>query len=71
MLNRLALYWGVCPLYGAWVRGADGVVRQAETKLREHGLARPGDDIAVTFAMQIADEPFQTNMLKLWKVTEG
>ncbi len=69
VLNRLALYWGVRPLHGEWVHGVEGVVRQAEAKLREHGMAQPGDDIAVTFAVQIADEPFQTNVLKLWKVT--
>jgi pyruvate kinase len=69
VLNRLALYWGVLPLYGEWVHGVEGVVRQAEAKLRKYGMVRPGDDIAVTFATQVGDEPFQTNVLKLWKVT--
>lgn len=68
VLNRLALHWGVAPLHGDWVKGVEGVVEQAERKLVEHGLAHPGDDIAVTFGMRLGDEPFQTNMLKLWKV---
>ena len=50
------------------VKGVDGVVVQAETELLKHGLVKPGDDIAVTFGMVIGDEPFQTNILKLWKI---
>ena len=68
VLNRLALCWGIKPLHGDWVRGVDGVVGQAERELIVHGLVRPGDEIAVTFGMVLGDEPFQTNILKLWKV---
>ncbi len=68
VLNRLALYWGVHPLFGAWVKGVKGVVEQAEQSLLEHGYVKPGDDIAVTFGMVLDREPFQTNVLKLWKV---
>jgi len=68
VLNRLALHWGVRPLHGDWVKGVEGVVEQAERELLSHGLVAPGDDIAVTFGMRLGDEPFQTNMLKLWKV---
>jgi pyruvate kinase len=68
VLNRLALYWGVKPLFGAWVTGVGGVVEQAESKLLEHRLVKPGDDIAITFGMTLHDEPFQTSVLKLWKV---
>ncbi|MDX9822366.1 MAG: pyruvate kinase [Syntrophales bacterium] len=68
VLNRMALLWGVKPLNGQWVKGVDGVVVQAETELLKHGLVKPGDDIAVTFGMVIGDEPFQTNILKLWKI---
>ena len=68
VLNRLALCWGIKPLHGDWVRGVDGVVGQAERELIVHGLVRPGDEIAVTFGMVLGDEPFQTNMMKLWKV---
>ncbi|HOG16560.1 MAG TPA: pyruvate kinase [Syntrophales bacterium] len=68
VLNRLALLWGVKPLNGQWVQGVAGVVEQAEAELLRHGLVRPGDDIAVTFGMVIGSEPFQTNILKLWKI---
>jgi len=68
ILNRLALLWGVKPLNGQWVKGVAGVVVQAEAELLKHRLVKPGDDIAVTFGMVIGDEPFQTNILKLWKI---
>ena len=68
VLNRLALYWGVRPLPGAWVQGMKAVVEQAEKSLLEHKLVKPGDDIAVTFGQVLDNEKFQTNILKLWKV---
>ncbi len=68
VLNRLTLFWGVKPLNGQWVKGVAGVVEQAETELLKQGLVKPGDDIAVTFGMVIGNEPFQTNILKLWKI---
>ena len=70
VLNRLALYWGIHPVFGDWVTGVQGVVEQAERKLLEHKLVEPGDDIAITFGMTFGTEPFQTNMLKLWRVRE-
>ncbi len=72
VLRRLALVWGVFPVFGAWVQGVAGVSRQAEDVLLERGLVKPGDSIAVTFAMVLAEgEVFQTNMLRLHKVREG
>ena len=70
VLRRLNLHWGVTPLHGAWVKGVEGVVEQAERELVRHGLATAGDTIAVTFGMRFGKEPFQTNMLKFWKVRE-
>jgi pyruvate kinase len=70
VLNRLALHWGVRPLHGEWVKGVEGVVEQAERQLLSCGYVVPGDNIAVTFGMRLGDEPFQTNMMKLWKVRE-
>ncbi len=71
VLNRLALYWGVKPLRGSWTEGVRGVVDQAEREMLAYDLVRPGDDIAVTFGLKLGDEPFQTNMMKLWKVREA
>jgi pyruvate kinase len=68
--RRLALVWGIYPLHGDWVSGVPGVVAQAERELLVHGLAQPGDDIAISFGMRLGDEPFQTNMLKLWRVRQ-
>jgi pyruvate kinase len=68
VLNKLALYWGVNPLHGDWVKGVQGVVLQSERELLRHDLVGPGDLIAVTFGVVVGEEPFQTNILKLWKV---
>jgi pyruvate kinase len=68
VLNRLGLYWGVKPLHGDWVKGVSGVVEQAERELLKYKLVRHGDNIAVTFGIVLGDEPFQTNVMKLWKV---
>jgi pyruvate kinase len=68
VLNRLALYWGVRPMQGSWVQGMKAVVEQAERSLLQHGLVKPGEDIAITFGVVLDQERFQTNILKLWKV---
>jgi len=68
VLNRLGLFWGVRPLYGAWVQGVAGVVEQAERELLSHKLAVAGDNVVVTFGMVLQGEPFQTNMLRLHKI---
>lgn len=65
VLNRLGLLWGVRPLYGEWVEGVAGVVRQTERELIRYHLARPGDNVVITFGMVIGNEPFQTNTLRL------
>ena len=66
--RRLALYWGVRPVHAEWVRGIEAVIEQTERVLKEQGLAQAGDDIAITFGNADLDVPFQTTMLKLWKV---
>jgi len=71
VLNQLGLYWGVRPLFGAWVKGVPGVVEQAEHELCTHDLAKPGDDIIVTYGVVLKDEPFQTNMLTLHRIRGG
>jgi pyruvate kinase len=68
VLGRLGLLWGVRPLYGAWVQGVAGVVEQTERQLIENKLASPGDNIVITFGMVMGNEPFQTNVLKLYKL---
>jgi pyruvate kinase len=68
VLQRMGLFWGVRPVFGAWVKGVAGVVEQAERELVEHGLAKPGDDMVVTYGMVMGNEPFQTNMLTLHKI---
>jgi pyruvate kinase len=68
VLNRLGLLWGVRPLHGEWVQGVAGVVAQTERELVRHKLAAPGDDVAITFGMVLGDEPFQTNVLKLYRL---
>jgi pyruvate kinase len=68
VLCQLGLYWGIQPLLGEWVQGVQGIVEQAETHLVRYGLAGPGDDVVITFGMVFHGEPFQTNLLKLYKI---
>jgi pyruvate kinase len=68
VLQRMGLFWGVRPVFGAWVKGVSGVVEQAERELVQHGLAKPGDDMVVTYGVVLGNEPFQTNMLTLHKI---
>jgi len=68
VLHRLGLFWGVRPLFGAWVKGVSGVIEQAERELCLHGMAKPGDDMIVTYGVVFGGEPFQTNMLTLHKI---
>jgi pyruvate kinase len=69
VLHRLGLYWGVYPLFGAWVKGVSGVIEQAEREIRSHGMAKSGDDIIVTYGVVFGEEPFQTNMLTLHRIS--
>jgi pyruvate kinase len=68
ILNRLGLLWGVRPLLGEWVQGVAGVVEQTERELLRSKLAEPGDNVVITFGMVLGNEPFQTNVLKLYKL---
>lgn len=69
VLRRSALRWGVRPVFASWVSGVDGVVRQSEEALIRHGLAKPGDRIAITFGMQDGG-PVGTTVMKLWTIRE-
>lgn len=70
VLRRSALRWGVRPVYSPWVRGVDGVVRQSEEALIRHGLAAPGDRIAITFGMEDGG-PVGTTVMKLWTIRDS
>jgi pyruvate kinase len=45
-----------------------GVVEQTERELLRNKLAEPGDNVVITFGMVLGNEPFQTNVLKLYKL---
>jgi pyruvate kinase len=68
VLNRLAICWGVMPVFGRWVHRVASIVEQTESEILNRKLAEPGQDVAITFGLVFGDEPFQTNMLKLWKL---
>ncbi len=68
VLRRLNLRWGVRPVHAGWVEGVQGVVDQAERILLDRGYAVAGDDVAITFGMQVASGPGRTDVLKLWRV---
>ena len=70
VLGRMGLLWGVRPLHGEWVQGVAGVVEQTERELLKQKLAAPGDNVVITFGMVMGNEPFQTNVLKLYRLRQ-
>jgi pyruvate kinase len=67
ILHRVALYWGVYPVYMPRVQSTDSMVEGAANRLRELGVVRPGDLIAVVAGTPIARRG-TTNLLKLHRM---
>lgn len=65
--RRIALYWGVHPVYSPRVKSTDHMVEGAARRLRELGAVRPGDLIAVVAGTPIAQRG-TTNLLKLHRI---
>ncbi|MBX7120460.1 MAG: pyruvate kinase [Gemmatimonadaceae bacterium] len=62
--RQLALVWGVVPILVPHCDTYEQMAAIARTKLREHGLAKPGDRIVVTAGVPF-DVPGTTNQLKV------
>ena len=69
-LSELALYWGISPFHGEQPDTVNGIVTAAERILVNHGLAKPGDEIAITFGLDDGG-PEGTTTLKLWRIRES
>ena len=68
-LRRMALCWGVSPVrIDHWITNVQEGLGVVEETVIEHGVAGPGDDIAVTFGMLEISGPGRTNVLTLWRV---
>ena len=67
VLNRMALYWGVKPVFGDWAEGVSDIVQQSERALKAAHLVEPGDEIAITFGVRDGGPP-GTTMMRLWRV---
>jgi pyruvate kinase len=68
-LRRMALMWGVSPVrIDHWITDVQEGLGVVEDTVVVHGLAGPGDDIAVTFGMLEISGPGRTNVLTLWRV---
>jgi len=67
ILTRVALYWGVRPVYMPHVQSTDRMVEGAAWRLRELGAVKPGDLIAVVAGTPIARRG-TTNLLKLHRI---
>ncbi len=67
VLNRMALYWGVKPVFGDWAEGVSDIVQQSERTLKAAHLVEPGDEIAITFGLNDGGPP-GTTMMRLWRV---
>jgi pyruvate kinase len=67
ILCRVALYWGVYPVYMPRVQSTDRMVEGATSRLRDLGVVKPGDLIAVVAGTPIAQRG-TTNLLKLHRI---
>jgi pyruvate kinase len=72
VLRRLALRWGVKPVrVDRWVSQIGDAIDDVEQNLLDGGIARPGDDIAVTFGRsELVSGPGRTNVLWLWRIRD-
>jgi pyruvate kinase len=62
--RQLALSWGVSPFCDAPVRELDDLMADAAVRVRDAGLATPGDTIVVTCGMHVF-ESGGTNLIKV------
>ncbi len=65
--RRIALYWGMYPVYSPRVQSTDHMVEGAAARLRKLGAVKPGDLIAVVAGTPIAQRG-TTNLLKLHRI---
>ncbi len=65
--RRTALYWGVTPILMERVQSTDRMVEGAARRLRDMGIAKPGDCIAVIAGTPIARRG-TTNLLKVHRI---
>jgi pyruvate kinase len=68
--HRLALYWGVLPLYIPPAATLNELIERIEELLRERGLAGTGEYVVVTASMPVGAGD-TTNTLRLHRIGEG
>jgi pyruvate kinase len=65
--RRLALYWGVTPIFIGPASSTDEMFTRVEDTLRLHKLAEPGDQVVITMGVPIGSGE-STNILKIHRV---
>lgn len=65
--RRLALAWGVHPSVSAELQDEDKIVAAACKSALKHGLAKVGDQIAITAGVPFG-EPGTTNLLRIARI---
>ena len=65
--QKLAMYWGVSPFVMKPIMDTDHRIQEAETLLKQNGLAVPGDRVAILTGVQ-AHKPGGTNLMKVHEV---
>jgi pyruvate kinase len=65
--QRLALYWGVLPIFIAPAVSTDEMFGRIEDVLRERGLAQPGERVVITMGTPIGSGE-STNLMKIHRV---
>ena len=67
--NFLNLLWGVQPLLCEQVRSVEGMVKNADDELKQRGVVRPGDVMAIVAGTQSTSG--STNFIRLHRVREN
>jgi pyruvate kinase len=66
--NRLALYWGVLPVFIAPAASTDEMFGRIDDVLRSRGLAHPGEQVVITMGIPIGSGE-STNLMKIHRVS--
>jgi len=65
--QRLALYWGVLPIFIAPAASTDEMFSRVEDVLRTRGLAQPGDKCVITMGVPVGSGE-STNLMKIHRI---
>ncbi len=66
--NRLALYWGVLPIFISPAASTDEMFGRIDDVLRDRGLAQPGDQVVISMGIPVGSGE-STNLMKIHRIS--